>query len=129
MSIHRITPIHLIKTRGLHDTQSIPSGLYKVASGKVSVGRSAHVADIKARELLTMDNKRATWRQDATMPVNRVAQAIGDVPGGGAETGYVHERHTSAIVWDRHSQKWLPATCATAAEGVNKTARLVKMVR
>ena len=87
MSIHRITHISLIKTRGPHETQTIPSGLYKVASGKVSVGRSAHPSDVKARELLAMENKRATWRQDADMPVNRVCQLIGDVPGGGAENG------------------------------------------
>ena len=126
MTIHRITPIHLIKTRGPHEMQSIPSGLYKVASGKVSIGRSAHPSDVKAREHLTMEAKRATWKQDATMPVNRVAQAIGDVPGGGAETGYVHARVTSAITWDRHSQQWSPATRALEPQGANKTAREVR---
>ena len=129
MSIHRITHISLIKTRGPHETQSIPSGLYKVASGKVSIGRSAHPSDVKARELLTMENKRATWRQDATMPVNRVCQLIGEVPGKGgntAQTGYVHSRETSAIVWDRHSQKWSPATRAMEPLPVNRAARVVR---
>ena len=60
------------------------------------------------------------------MPVNRVCQLIGDVPGSGAETGYVYARETSAIVWDRHSQKWIAATRAEEPVPVNRAARLVK---
>ena len=126
MALHRITPIHLIKTRGLHDMQSIPSGLYKVASGRVSAGTSAHPDDKAQAQAKAMENKRHTWKQDATMPVNRVAQAIGDVPGGGAETGYVISRETSAIVWDRHSQTWQPAPTAIEPMGANRAARVVR---
>jgi hypothetical protein len=85
-----------------------------------------HPKDLAARKHEIMERKRVTWRQDALMPVNRICQLIGDVPGSGAETGYVISRQTSAIVWDRHSQKWVAATCATQPAPVNKVARLVK---
>ena len=125
MALHRITPIGLIKTRG-SQMPSVVTGLHKVASGRVSAGRSAHPADKSQAQAKAMENKREIWRQDATMPVNRVAMVISDVPGGGPETGFVHARHTSAIVWDRHSQQWVPATYAAEPVSANKLARVVK---
>ena len=84
-----------------------------------------HPKDLAARQHDIMQRKREAWRQDADMPANRIAMLISDT-GSGTETGFVHERQTSAIVWDRHSQKWLAATRAAEPVPVNRLVRVVK---
>jgi len=106
---------------------SAPTGFKQVASSlsNASLPRKfQHASDISARVTQTRAKQREEYRSNLEIPANRIYDVVN------VDVGYDHSRVTlsgnSAITWDRHSQTWVPATCATPEVVTNKLIRVVR---
>jgi hypothetical protein len=83
-----------------------------------------HASDVSARVTHTRAKQREEYRSNLEIPANRIYDVVNQ------DVGYDHNRVTlsgsSAITWDRHSQQWSPATCATPEVVTNKLIRVVR---
>jgi hypothetical protein len=115
------------KVQRTGNSVSAPTGFKQVASSlsNASLPRKfQHASDISARVTQARSKQREHDRSNLEIPANRIYDVVN------VDVGYDHSRVTlsgnSAIVWDAHSQQWVPATYAAPEVATNKLVRVVR---